>query len=257
MGSTGKTTQSNATVLAPTNTPTVGLADDADSTTIQAYYKNNFGIDVGGSYFRDNLDTKVLARTSQVLDNLVKELGKDTMAEMGIRIVSSQRQFGKSSSTYAQTSLQSGAIAVNPNMFKDYDNLKAGMHRDVASHFHPKGCKAADIIVHEFGHNLEFLINRRNNANNKLNMFLADANQVYAKAIVKAAYNELKKEQPGLYSTEKQARAAISRYADSKWHGAVAYTECLAEAVADYGRNGKNATPMSVKIWEGIKAALS
>ena len=263
MGSTGNAktqgntpTLPNAQQLQTQNSTKHGLADDADSTTIQKYYKDNYGIDVGGSYFRDNLDTKLLARTAQGLDNILAELGKDVMHELGIRIVSSKSTFGKNSRAYAQTSLQSNTIFVNPSKFNSYDGVKASVHNDVASGFHPKGMKAGDIIVHELGHNLEFLINRRANPNNKLTQWQADYNQTYSKAIVQAAYAELKKEQPNLYKTEKQARAGISGYADSKWKGTTAYTECMAEAVADYARNGKNASPLSVKIWEGIKAAL-
>lgn len=252
MGATGTTAQT------PTNQTSSGLADDADQATVQAYYKNNLGIDVGGSYYRDNLDPKILARSAESIERLVNELGKDVFDEMGIRIVSSQSQFmgQKSSRTYAQTSLQAKTIAVNPNFFDDYNKIKAKMHTDVHSGFHPTGCKAGDVLAHEVGHNLEFLINRRINGNNRLNLVLADYNQTYAKAIVQQAYSEIQKEQPSLFSTEKQARRSISGYADSKWNGTVAYTECLAEAVSDYARNGNNAKPMSLKIWNGIKAML-
>ena len=249
MGSTGK----SAAPITTQNAVSQGLADTADSDTVQKYYKDNFGIEVGGSYFKDNLDPKILARTSEVLDRLVAELGKDTFDEMGIKIVSYSGIKGRA---YAQTDLASRRITVNPAQFKDYDSLKASVHGDVQSGFHPKGTKAGDIIVHEFGHNLEFLINQRQNQGNKLNMCIADAQQTYSKAIVRQAYAELKAEQPNLYKTEKHARASISKYADSKWHGATAYTECMAEAVSDYGRNGKNANPLSIKIWEGIKAML-
>lgn len=253
MGATGNA-NTQGVAQAPTNQSNHSLPDDADQQTIQNYYKNNLGIDIGGSYFRDKLDPKLLVRTTQGLDNLVRELGKDVFDEMGIRITSLASLPGKA---YAQTSLSSGKIAVNPKFFDDYNKAKTQMYTDVLSHFHPQGCKAGDILVHEVGHNLEFLINKRMNKGNKMQMALADAGQVYAKAIVQQAYSELSKEQPNLYSTEKKARQAISLYADSKWHGTVAYTECFAEAVADYARNGKNANPLSVKIWEGIKAALS
>jgi len=256
MGTTGTATQGIA--QAPVNQTPQGLADDADQATVQAYYKNKLGMDVGGSYYRDNLDPKILARSAEPLEKLVNELGKDVFDEMGIRIVSSQSQFmgQKATRAYAQTSLQSHTIAVNPNKFNDYNTIKASMHTDVHAGYHPTGCKAGDVIVHEVGHNLEFLINRRINANNRLNLVLADYNQTYSKAIVQQAYSELKKEQPSLYSTEKQARKSISGYADSLWNGTVAYTECLAEAVADYARNGQNAKPMSLKIWQGIKSML-
>ena len=252
MGATGTGAQEKAQVQSNR------LADDADQATVQAYYKNNLGMDVGGSYYRDNLDPKILARSAEPLARLVNELGKDVFDEMGIRIVSSQSQFmgQKATRAYAQTALQAHSIAVNPNKFNSYDTVKAQMHTDVHSGFHPTGCKAGDVLVHEVGHNLEFLINRRINGKNRLNLVLADHNQTYSKAIVQQAYNELKKEQPSLFSTEKQARRSISGYADSLWQGTVAYTECLAEAVADYGRNGQNAKPMSIKIWNGIKEML-
>lgn len=252
MGSTGSSAVSaNATP----NVQTVSsLSDTADAATISKYYKDNFGIDIGGSYWKDGLDTKVLARTAEVLDRLVQELGKDVFDELGLRIVSWN---GIKGAAYAQTSLTSGKITVNPNKFNSYDTLKAGVHSDVASGFHPKGMKAGDIIVHEVGHNLEFLINKRVNKGNNLQQYVDDSQQTFSKAIVQQAYSEIKKSNPHLYQTEKQARASISRYADSKWHGTVAYTECMAEAVADYGRNGNNATPMSKHIWQGIKNMLA
>ena len=251
MGSTGNANTANPQNAQP-QPQSQSLADDADKATITQYYKDNYGIRVGGSYFRDGNDPRILVETAKVLDTFTQELGADVMAEMGINLAShalGPRAMGK-------TDIKSKQITVNSRLFKSLSALDANMQRQANSHFHPANSLGADVITHEVGHNLEFLINKRMNPNNTMRQWVADSNQTYAKAIVQQAYAELKQEQPHLYATEKQARAAISGYADSKWHGTVAYTECMAEAVADYGRNGNNANPLSRKIWAGIKAML-
>ena len=260
MGSTGKA----GSVALPTTpqavTPT-GLQEGDSQDVIQKYYSDNYGITVGGSYFKANLNTKVLVRASQVLDKLAQELGADTLKALGVKITSYD-QIDKNA--YAQTNILNHMIGVNPKMFNSYDGLKAQMHVDVLHGLHPKGAQAADVLIHEIGHNIDYLINAKQNNNDMTQMLISYNNQAVSKAIVQAAYAELKSEQPNLYKTEKQARASISSYADSKVTRLVngkpsrvtAYSECLAEAVADYGRNGQNANPMSIKIWQGIKEML-
>lgn len=255
MGSTGKA--GSAATATPTTTPQAvtptGLQEGDSQDVIQKYYSDNYGITVGGSYFRDNLSTKVLVRASQVLDKLAQELDPSVLRDMGIRITSMKL----SKNTYGQTNLLNRQIGLNSQMFQSYDTVKANMHQDVSRGFHPKGSQAADVLIHEIGHNFEFLIADRQSKGNPFNLLAAFNGQSYSMAIVQAAYAELKKEQPNLYKTEKQARRAISGYADSKTRqGHVHYSETLAEAVSDYGRNGQNANPLSIKIWQGIKEML-
>lgn len=263
MGTTGtSTTNTNIPNTQIPQTQGTGLPDTADAATIQKYYSDNYGIAVGGSYFKDGCDPKVLARATEVLDRLAQELGKDKLQTMGIRIVSFK---GMDPDAYAQTSIVDRRIAVNPNMFNSYDTVKAQMHRDVHSGFHPKGSKAADVIVHEVGHNIEFLINDIMSKGNSYNKHVAWNDQTYSKAIVQQAYADLNKANPGMFKDEHAAMRSISRYADSKIRRltangiqyVTAYAECFAEAVSDYVRNGQNAKPMSKKIWEGIKAMLT
>lgn len=252
MGSTGKAGSAALPTTPQAVTPT-GLQEGDSQDVIQKYYSDNYGITIGGSYFRDNLSTKILVRASQVLDKLSSELDPSVLRDMGIRVTSMKLD----KNTYGQTNLLNHMIGLNSQMFQSYDTVKANMHQDVSRGFHPKGSQAADVLIHEIGHNFEFLIAERQSKGNQFALLSAFNGQSYSKAIVQAAYAELKKEQPTLYRSERQARRAISGYADSKTRqGTIHYSETLAEAVSDYGRNGQNANPMSIKIWQGIKEML-
>lgn len=228
------------------------LAAGANTTTIINYYKTNYGIDIGGSWFKNGGDSQILIETSRQLDRLKAEIGSDVFSEMGVRITSHTM---RSKGTFAYTDLLSHQVVVNSPKYSDFSKGDAAVQKDVKSHFHPNGVNIGSTIVHEIGHNIEFLINRRLHSDTMSQRY-ADATQEISKAIVKAAYADIKKANPTAFKTEKQARASISGYADSTWRGSVAYTETMAEAVSDYAANGSNANPMSIAIWNNIKTML-
>ena len=250
MGSTGSVAVGLSNQNQTTVVDKLSIGDDA--TTVVNYYKNAYGIDIGGSYFRDKLDLNILVKTSQAIDRLVSEVGADVFKEMHMRIVSAPLR----GAAMAQTAMKDRKIAVNSKLFQNDAKLMNKQRQNVAAKFHPNGVSSGDVITHEIGHNFEFLINERANPNNKMKQGMADYNQVYAKAIVQQAYQDIVQKNPTLFSSEKKARASISGYADSKWHGQVAYTETLAEAVSDYAANGQNATTFSKEIWKVLKSML-
>lgn len=248
MGSIGSTNKApNTQPVAQNNQAPKQLNSGATDSEITSYYKSNYNIDIGGSWFKNGGDGEILVETSKQLDRLRADLGQDIFNEMGIRLVSYDRM---NPLAFGETSLVSGKITVNGKVFAD--KQKADKHYKSNSSFHPKNTDIGSVIPHELGHNLEFLMNKRTYPNDRFSQLVADANQTFSKTVVQAAYADIKATHPKMFTSEKQARRSISGYADSKWHNTVAYTECMAEAVSDYAKNGKNAAPMSVAIWNNI-----
>ena len=228
------------------------ITANSSSADITNHFKNTYGLNIDQKYFANGGDPALLLDSMAGLQRITDELGIDTMNELKLTVKLSSMP----SDVYARTSLLSHTIELNSKGYQSYDKVDNVWQSDVKNNFHPTNTTVGGALIHELGHNLDYLVNRRNNPGNIFNQKLAHSNSLYAKAIVQQAFNDLKTTHPGLYETEKSARLGISKYADYRQNNKIKYTETIAEAVADYAQNGNNANPMSVAIWRGIKMAL-
>lgn len=241
-----------------------GLAFTTNQKELQNYYRDTYGIEIGGSYFRDKNDPSILYWTAQELDKLLASVPKEVIESLHIRIrsknLTAHSANGKAIQILAQTySNESGYIDINKNRFGDGFLLNAVYDHNASNpnnHFHPIGTHASDIIVHEVGHQLENAINK------KLGISVHYWHtHTTAETLVKQSYAEL----PKAYRDTHDLTSAIqdiSKYADMRYENFPKnadnrmYGETFAEAVADCVANGKKAKPLSRKIWKNILRML-
>lgn len=138
-----------------------------------------------------------------------------------------------------------GNINFNAKYFNDVKNLQCMIQGNTTG-FHPKNTGIVETGSHEMGHILERALIDKNGGN------VSDWNNcTYAKKIVQEACKSAKKTAAGKGKLVAQLEEEISEYATRN------KSECLAEAVADFIANGKNASVLSREIWKILKRELS
>lgn len=147
-----------------------------------------------------------------------------------------------------------GTIAINPKKYVTVQEINSRYDANVGSGFHPAGTKAFHIVTHEGGHIMErALIDKFINEPGILGAFAkAEAwnrHSVASKVISEAARGA-KKLPGGKGKKNAQLISEVSGYANKN------RSETLAECVADYVANGKNAKPLSIATWSILKREL-
>ena len=147
-------------------------------------------------------------------------------------------------------------IEVNPGFYRDQDRLDAAYKASVKSGFHPAGTTSDDIVSHEAGHAIESIIREYKLDEVRASMPYANSyNSAYRNTLVKyyrqgkaasdivsQACKNIKKTEWGRGKKNAEMIASVSGYAKKN------RSETLAEAVADYRRNGAKANPLSKEI---------
>ena len=148
-----------------------------------------------------------------------------------------------------------GAITLANYFYgKSTHGLDATYQQTVFNKFHPSGTKKIDIATHESGHILETALIHKYLAGNTFADKLARANawnnSTMASKVIHEAVTGLKKTPAGKGKLTDDFIKDVSRYATKN------RSETLAECVADYSRNGQNAKPLSVAVWNILKREL-
>ena len=191
--------------------------------------------------------------------NVTKSLISNVEPRSFQRILDSAKQFMKENPDVTFTDIKPtntpGAFAstngtvlnVNPRYFYDQDTVKTVYDITVQRGFHPKNTTSDDIAWHEYGH---MLVNKAIWNDKSVTDKIKAWNGVsYVNTIVKNAYMSINN---GKYSRSglKEAKKGISGYATKNSH------ETIAEAYADYHRNGNRANKFSIAIIEELKKKL-
>lgn len=114
----------------------------------------------------------------------------------------------------------------------------------------PKNTNAESIVVHELGHTLERAICARYYSENRAAQIIEWDRNTFAKRIVSDAAKAAKKTPEGKGKKNSELISEVSRYATHN------RAETLAECVADYYLNRKNAAPLSKAVWAVLKKEL-
>ena len=145
-----------------------------------------------------------------------------------------------------------GTVSINNKYFGSATTLSSHYAKDVKSGYHPSGTTPDDVFVHETGHLMEAALIRINHSSG---FGAAWSKCKEATRVVGEACKALKKMPAGKTPagkalTNDQLVSRVSRYAMKN------RSEALAECVADYYRNGANANPLSVQVWNILKREL-
>ncbi len=149
-------------------------------------------------------------------------------------------------------------IIMNSKIFLNVSKLEKSIKGDVSAKFHPANFKRADVIVHELGHYLTFMLTMRKNnvfetkyltSNNQSAFFSAMQKwNENDKNIVERAYsNYVSGTNPSISFDD--FRATISGYAMAKDdNGDYIYSETIAEGFTDVMINKDDAVAASKEI---------
>lgn len=209
------------------------------------------------TYMKDNYDVKILSPLKQLdfegvrqsMEGVESVLQQFPGAQKALKMISSTN----SPTAFMETSV-GGQIFFNAKNYASSSITETikNLTQDGKNGFGPKNQNAMSIGAHEMGHILELALLEKDvdkiqglGPAGKINKKMELWNQsVQAKRIVNKAMK-----QAGGNGTD--LKLGISKYAT------VNESECLAEAVADYTRNGNNAAPLSKEIWKLLKGELS
>lgn len=199
--------------------------------------KNVTGVEVSDALVRD-LEPLAFKR---VVDS-IKQLKKEN-PELQFDRVKATGQYGVLASTNGTE------LNVNPTYFYDRETMNKVYQMCVDRGFHPKNTTGDDIVWHEYGHMLVHRAIEKDPKIKAVDKISAWNNQTYAGNIVKRAFT---KYNGGKYDRKAiaTARMNISEYATKNWH------ETIAEAYADYHRNGKKANKFSIAICEELNKLI-
>lgn len=145
-------------------------------------------------------------------------------------------------------------LALGPD-FQDLAKANRDVRNGIHNGFYVKNTDLKGVIHHELGHILErqVFLKRYTHLKNAERQFQQGkiANRIVNNAsrdkTVDSDYGNFVKSNGYL----KDYRTTISGYAAHSGH------ETIAEAVADYKRNGSNAAPLSQAIWKELKRSLN
>lgn len=232
MGSTGKRAGGDMGTTTPTQ----------ENTQVDKYDYSQGTIEEAVKVFTDStgisVKSDVISKTNEDnLRNVLSVVHKATV-EDGIAVANIELYHTKHSAFAASDGYN---IMLNPKYYNlKPDQLEQVYAATVTAEYHPKGTTANDIISHELNHNMY------RNIINKEFGFWAGAEwgaarywskKSAAKDIVKQAIQDA-----GIKGAMQNVAMTISEYA------AKSPVETLAEAWADFKRNGTNANPVSQAI---------
>ena len=138
-----------------------------------------------------------------------------------------------------------GEIGFNPNYFNSFTSFNNKTIEWVKSLMHPKNTKIFHYGAHEAGHILEIALIKKYGGGT-----IAWRDCIQSRRIVQSVFAKIEKT-PDTRIFE--LRRAISKSIVKK---GVSINETLAEAVMDYVANKKDASLLSVKIWEVLEEEL-
>ncbi|MGN0553463.1 MAG: phage minor capsid protein [Oscillospiraceae bacterium] len=142
----------------------------------------------------------------------------------------------------------SGKINFNPFYYKD---LKTAQKASISHGYHPKRNNIVTTGSHEAGHIIEKVLIDKSTGGGALGTIMWN-DCTYAKAVVHEACVNLKNSAPkGQKQTFYEMKGSVSSYAKKN------DSECLAECIADYMRNRKRASPLSLEVVKILKRELS
>lgn len=141
-------------------------------------------------------------------------------------------------------------VYINKNKFQNSEQIERSYASDVKSGFHPKGTTAGDIVVHEYGHVAETMLNRKYPVGSTFMGVTVtsrnSASNIMAQKAVKSANTATGKKQ-GINAWAN----SVSRYANKN------RSEFIAEAFSDWYANGKKANKVSQEIVKVFKKELN
>ena len=222
-----------------------GIKSASDAKTfgqLQKHAEDKLGLKVG--YTLHEADLESVKDAVSAIEAIIEELPQ---AKGSIKWISGNQ---KKSNSYASASL-AGGIDLNGTKYKDPKTIAEKYANDVKNHFHPEGTTVKNITSHEAGHLLEkALINKKYGNTSSISAILAWNGNELSKGLISKACKEAKKTPGGKGKKNDELILQVSKYAFKN------KSECLAECVADYMANGKNAKPLSVAVWAELKKEL-
>ncbi len=139
-----------------------------------------------------------------------------------------------------------GRLSFNSVVYKREDGVGFTSERG----WSPANCGNFQVGVHEMGHLLERTLIEKNYIGCSIyEKAKAWNNCTEAKKIIAEACKNIKKSS-GREFTFQKIQAQVSEYALTN------KSECLAECVADYMSNGKQAAPLSQEVWKILKGVF-
>ena len=224
---------------------------------IQNHYKDNYNINIHSSYFSDGCDPRFLTDSMESLDKLYAEFPQLKVINpkiMSKDFANDEARFRRFKTATALSEKQTTNIYVNSAKFSgaNYGASKQKYLDNVKEGSYPQNTTIANVLVHELGHKLEYIISKKNG--------LSDdeiSRNSLSLALVTRAYEKMR----GQFKGMQDARDSISGYAGKNYSilddgDLPAYEETFAEAVSDYVSNGSKAKPFSKQIVTLIKTML-
>ena len=232
-----------------------GLTVNSSPKEMQNYYKKNYNISIDDSYFNNGNDVRFIVDSSKELDKLYSEFPQ--LKVINPKIISNDfdtnddviKQF---KNAIALSDKHSDDIFVNSKKFSDYDTLKERYAKRVKDGIYPENTTVADVLIHELGHKLEYILAKKLGLDERA----IQANST-ASAIVNRAYEKMREQ----FKEIQDARDSISKYSGKNYSiledsDLPAYEETFAEAVSDFISDSRKAKPFSKQIIMLIRAML-
>lgn len=234
-----------------------GITINSSLKEIRNYYKDNYNINVDGSYFSNGNDVRFLIDSSKELDTLYSEFPQ--LKTINPKVISKdfandEARFRRFKTATALSEKQTTNIYVNSAKFSgsNYSTSKQKYMDNVEKGSYPQNTTIANVLVHELGHKLEYIISKKNGLSDE-----EIGRNSLSLALVTRAYEKMR----GQFNSMQDARNSISGYAGKNYPffddiEVPAYEETFAEAVSDFISNGSNAKPFSKQIVTLIKDML-
>jgi len=231
----------------PTGSKTNSINDCKDFASLTKHMKDTYGVTVDSSV--GNLDYSPVQQSMSGIEKVMQEFPQ---AQTTLKAIGTDNA-GVMCASY------SGSICFNPKYYDDASHL-SGMIMSDTTGFHPKNTGIVETGSHEMGHLLErTLIEKANPGTDMLSQFRKAndwSSSRQAQKVISEASKAVKASAQGrnpstgkLYKIA-ELEAQVSGYATTN------KSECLAECVADYVANGKDASPLSREVWKILKREL-
>lgn len=249
-GNSGYTNTSTTTPQAPppqqppSQAPISSLTDAQTVDDLDQYMKAHHNVIFSRKL--GHCDFGLMKDAAEDLDNLLNEFKQVGQLQTFKKVT-----IGADGSSYAEASYD-GSIRVNSHKFDDASKIAQSYAYDLKRQFHVQNTSTHDIVVHEFGHQLERALIAKGVKNGSIPWYDGVrqwSSCTQAKKVIHDAFFNSK----NAYGSKVKiadAIAKVSGYAKTN------RSETLAECVTDYYRNGNNATPLSKAVWQILKREL-